>query len=178
MGNTVIARMGDCAGGHSGRKKGHPRHKGAGRTREEIEARFWSKVIKTDGCWWWNARKLDAGYGMFHMGETMKVAHRVAYELMIGKIPDGMFACHKCDNPSCVNPEHLFIGTHKDNMHDRMLKGGFKMCGGNNTRRLSESAKEEIRNTQIVRGVISQLARKFNVARVTIRRVLAEKVAA
>ncbi len=87
--------------------------------------RFWSKVEKRapDECWEWTARKDRAGYGEFHLcGKTSK-AHRVSYSIS-NPLEDinGMCVLHKCDNPSCVNPSHLFSGTHQDNVADKCAK--------------------------------------------------------
>lgn len=82
--------------------------------------RFWSKVLSGDGCWEWTASKDRKGYGKF--GPT-KSAHRVSYELERGPIPSGLFVCHHCDNPSCVRPSHLFLGTVQDNVDDMISKG-------------------------------------------------------
>lgn len=76
-----------------------------------------------DGCWVWQKGKTKAGYGQITVrGETV-YAHRLAYSLFVGDIPVGKEVCHKCDNPSCINPDHLFIGSHLENMHDAMKKG-------------------------------------------------------
>jgi hypothetical protein len=91
---------------------------------ESLESRFWAKVQKQDGdqCWLWTASVDEHGYGEINVNGT-KRAHRIAYELTYGPIPEGLFACHKCDNPQCVRPDHLFLGTMKDNMRDCANKG-------------------------------------------------------
>lgn len=88
-----------------------------------LEQRFWRKVGKTDDCWYWIAAKSPKGYGNLWNGNRVEHAHRVAYKLFIGPIPDGLFVCHTCDEPSCVNPAHLFLGTNEDNQRDASRKG-------------------------------------------------------
>ena len=84
--------------------------------------RFWSKVIKSDSCWIWVACRDDRGYGRIaHKGKN-KSAHRMSWEMHKGDIADGLCVCHHCDNPICVNPDHLFLGTHTDNMQDMSIK--------------------------------------------------------
>ena len=91
-------------------------------------ARFWAKVVKTpgDGCWTWTAAADTWGYGVFRLGgrcDGQEGAHRFSYRMSFGEIPDGLSVCHRCDNPPCVRPDHLFLGTAKDNARDAISKG-------------------------------------------------------
>lgn len=90
-----------------------------------LEERFWKKVQKTNDCWLWTATKITSGlpYGMIGVNGTNKLAHRISYELTYGPIPEGMNVLHRCDNPSCVRPDHLFLGTQSDNARDMVAKG-------------------------------------------------------
>lgn len=94
-----------------------------------MDGRFWSKVNKTDTCWFWTASTVGKStyrYGGFwYKGKTVR-AHRFSYEETYGPIPKGMKVLHKCDNPLCVRPDHLFLGTDADNNLDRSLKGRHK----------------------------------------------------
>lgn len=91
-----------------------------------LEFRFWKKVLKTDSCWLWTGAKTPYGYGLFYpngrKGNRVR-AHRLMWELTFGVIPQEMSVLHKCDNTSCVNPDHLFLGNQRDNMHDMVQKG-------------------------------------------------------
>ena len=88
--------------------------------------RFWQKVFvqSPDECWEWQGYTNDSGYGQFRCGNgALLRAHRISYEIHKGAIPDGLIILHKCDNPRCVNPDHLSVGTHADNIHDMDQKG-------------------------------------------------------
>jgi hypothetical protein len=88
------------------------------------EARFWAKVEKTEKCWEWTAALHETGYGIFGIGgKRVDRAHRISWRMHFGEIPKGMIICHRCDNPRCVRPDHLFVGTYADNTRDCMEKG-------------------------------------------------------
>jgi len=88
-----------------------------------MENRFKLKIeVQKDGCWKWLGYKNKSGYGSFYaLGETL--AHRFSYRFYVGDIPKGLMVCHTCDNPSCVNPKHLWVGTSSDNQQDCVNKG-------------------------------------------------------
>lgn len=89
-----------------------------------LKERFESKYIPVteSGCWIWIANIIKTGYGVIGVKGKMRLAHRTAWELYVDPIPEGIFVLHKCDVRSCVNPNHLFLGTHQDNMADMMKK--------------------------------------------------------
>lgn len=140
--------------------------------------RFWSKVALTanpDKCWEWTASNLPRGYGNIRMGAKVFSAHRVAWELTNGEVPANLEVCHTCDNPGCVNPRHLFLGTHQQNMDDMYRKGrGINLTGEQHgMHKLTWEQVLDIRK-RYSQGNIGQraLAREMGVSKTQIMRIV------
>lgn len=129
---------------------------------EEVAAKFWQRVQKTDSCWLWTGPVDHDGYGLFSaprwVAKRTWRAHRLAWSLTTGGAAAGMHVCHHCDNPPCVNPAHLFLGTAKDNFHDCLNKGRYSPKGtGNAAAKLTPERAQHIRDLY-ARGALSQQA--------------------
>lgn len=147
-----------------------------------ISERFWSKVDKSgsdNACWIWTAHKNKKGYGYFGIGNTVQQSHRVSWELTYGEIPDGLCVLHNCpdgDNPSCVNPKHLFLGTNIDNVRD-MDKKGRRAVGENApNRKLTANQVRYIRKRHSEGDItFAELGRQMGVKGDTISDVVRRK---
>lgn len=135
-----------------------------------IEDRFFSRFkVSESGCWIWSAHCDKDGYGVLPGNEVSIRAHRFSFIHHFGPIDDGAIICHKCDNPGCVNPEHLFSGTTKENCQDMLLKGRDKMVGSrNNKAKLNEEQVAFIRQSTL--SALS-LSIKFSVSKSAIKRI-------
>jgi hypothetical protein len=166
------------------------------RPKTDLATRFWSKVLKTDGCWLWQAGTNEHGYGLVQVGKRSannpvpSKAHRVAWELTYGPIPEGKNILHNCpggDNPSCVNPAHLYAGSQRDNVTDMWAKGragnrsypGWKMPAekvrrgeASRNAKLTEDEIRQIRALYAAGSTQVGLAAQFGVSQATVSRVV------
>jgi hypothetical protein len=139
-----------------------------------IVDRFWAKVRKADGdaCWEWTGATKPQGYGVMGVGKRGTGVIRVtrfSYELHFGPFDKELFVLHKCDNPRCVRPDHLFLGTARDNIRDAMAKGRWKPPRGR--RKLSDDQVREIRR-EFRPGMAKSMAQNYGVTERTIHNVV------
>lgn len=148
-------------------------------TRRSLEERFADKVDRRgpDECWEWQGSRYPNGYGQFGAGGTHTGAHRASWELAHGPIPEGLFVLHHCDNPPCVNPAHLFLGTQTDNLRDAARKG--RLTGGgplgerHGRAKLTEAAVLEIRRRYREAGETqAELGSAFGVVQTNVGRIV------
>ena len=147
---------------------------------KDVIRRFAEKVSvdSRTGCWTWNGGVNACGYGQFRLGSKMVYAHRLAWMIAFGDIPfPGAEVMHSCDNPSCVNPDHLMPGTHTDNMQDMAQKGRAKgkLSGEANGRAtLTADQVADIRRAyELTKGSVSYIAKTFGISRGTAGNIIA-----
>jgi HNH endonuclease/Helix-turn-helix domain len=135
--------------------------------------RFWAKVAKGDGCWEWQGNRNGNGYGLVAIDGRQRRAHRVAWELAYGPIPEAAYVCHRCDNPPCVRPDHLFLGSPAENTRDMVRKDRASVVGRTPARRkLTVEDVAEIRRLYADGMTQPELGPKFGVHNSTICRVV------
>lgn len=145
---------------------------------------FWANVITgntEDDCWGWKGAKDNDGYSKLSIWINSKGicrgAHRVSYALHFGSFNENLFVLHKCDNPTCTNPKHLFLGTHQDNMNDRTSKGRSNPLKGTDvvTSKLTEADVIYI-YTHKIPGNTVILAKKYNISHATVSKIWNKKL--
>lgn len=145
-------------------------------------ARFWSKVIKTEGCWIWMGQKDKFGYGKFQYSILSKKhylrTHQYSYLITHGTLSHGRYVRHTCDNPSCVNPDHLIPGSHQDNTEDMVKRDRQAKGSGHANSKLTEQSVREIRELHYLSTLINKtkdIAIRYGVSTHTIRRIVSRR---
>lgn len=132
-----------------------------------------SIVVTSDGCWEWNRRRDKDGYGQLTIKGRPYGAHVVSYVIHAGDVPPNMFVLHKCDNPPCCNPEHLFLGTHDDNVRDRDSKGRQAHGEGHGRAKLTADDVRQIRQLRSTeRRTFKSLSEQFGVSTALISNIV------
>lgn len=139
---------------------------------KDIE-RFFTKFQQGDGCWEWKCGLTDKGYGQFWVKPQNILAHRVAYILEYGPIPEGMHVCHHCDNRKCVKPTHLFLGDNQANVTDKVTKGR-QLTGENHP--MAKLTLDEVKQIRAAEGSQRQIAKRFGVTQATVSDILLRKI--
>lgn len=155
---------------YSNRAKGLPMLSMATRIKSKVN-------VTKNGCWNWLGSYRKSGYGKMNVGSTTDgsrhtvTVSRASYETFVGPIPPGLVVCHKCDNPKCVNPDHLFVGTFKDNFDDMVAKGRQRLARGTRiaSAKLDNQKVRQIRKSSLT---VRELSEKYGVDTTTIRHVL------
>ena len=138
--------------------------------------KFNASYKKIGECWIWNDKLLSTDYGVFYISGTSYLAHRMSYALFIDAIPKELFVCHKCDNPSCVNPDHLWLGTQADNMADAAKKGRMPRGEKSTNSKLTEKQITELLNLYATGNYSQeQIAKMFSISRTVVSNLLHNK---
>jgi len=148
-----------------------------GRPRIPLAERFWTKIQRTDSCWEWTGATDRNGYGVISVPtqnkryQVFRKTHRVAWELAYGAVTGELCVLHHCDNPKCVRPTHLFLGTHSDNAHDKYAKG--RQAKGMQRSSLTDVDVCTIRAKYATGGISQQaLAVQYNIGREAIGKIV------
>lgn len=167
----------DCGGPTSLRRVPRCRACFRSNVRAKALAEFWNRTDRSGECWVWTGDKLPTGYGVVRwkgLPHRHTRVHRIAWELARGPIPDGLWVLHRCDNPPCIRPDHLFLGTNADNMADMAAKGRWRppavpLLGERHPRsRLTDEAVRQIRARRRAGEPLAVIARDFGIAQTTV----------
>lgn len=137
--------------------------------------RFWSKVDTSGVCWTWTAGKTTAGYGVLRVNGVGRYAHRLSYEFHIGPIPTGKHVLHRCDNPPCVNPAHLFLGDQTANNRDAAAKGRTPHGIGHYNARVGEAEVLAIRELYASGLTQRVIASRYGISQQEVHKIVARK---
>jgi len=137
----------------------------------EFQQRFWERVEKTDTCWLWTGAKGPFGHGNIRRRPVTWMTHRLSWEWAYGPIPDGLWVLHKCDVPACVRPDHLFLGTQRDNNNDRTAKGRGGRVGTRVTK-FGEDDVREIRRLYNAGMTQREVGEKYGVTQATVSNII------
>lgn len=141
--------------------------------RATFEERFFKYVEKTETCWFWRGALTRAGYGLIYRDGVLVYAHRASYEMHVGPIGYGLLVRHGCDTPRCVRPEHLSIGTQKDNLHDMYVRGRGVVGAQSNLAHISDATGSEIRRAYNAgEGTNRELGRRFGVSHQLVSKIV------
>jgi hypothetical protein len=133
------------------------------------EQRFWIYVQKGPRCWEWTGFKNEKGYGIINLRGERMMAHRMSYELEVGPIPNELYVLHHCDNPSCVKPKHLFIGTKADNNADMDAKGRARRSAPSGERNASAKLTgDDVRAIRASKESLGILSERYGIAKANI----------
>lgn len=139
---------------------------------KSLRRRFSSRIIITERCWEWCGQIASTGYGRIRFGQLHTFAHRVSYSFFFGKIPRGLCVLHKCDNPRCVRPDHLFLGTKKDNTDDAVRKGRMPHGESHKLHKLSAAQVTEIRQRHSSGESRRALRTDFRISKSQVQRIV------
>jgi hypothetical protein len=147
---------------------------------DAARARFWARVDRSAGgatCWPWTGGRGGSAYGRMSLNGVYFMAHRIAFGITYGSVPDDLQVCHRCDNPLCCNPSHLFLGTNEDNRRDMIAKRRHNIGERNGASKLTWKLVRQIRSLRAAGYKLQAIADKIGVVdRATVGRVVREKI--
>jgi HNH endonuclease len=150
-------------------------HAGRLPVRKTIEQRFKEGYqVMQSGCWEWTKGRKSGGYGCLRVGDSTMTAHRYSYELVHGPVKDGLYVLHSCDNPPCVNPAHLRLGSHQENMQDAVERNYNRKGENHYSHKVTE---KEVRAIRALAGTMSQveISKLFGLSKGSVNHIISRK---